>query len=513
MKQSSRHLAGLWLAMGAAIACSDEIGLEPVDLTAGSGIAETKATVYTTVTFARNPQYSSVSDGFLIAGEVPSHSSVLDLTVNIPADGTFTGVSVRSVSGAALCGTFSLDEDGSVVSSEDSGSIVFAEFPQTDGTRFYDLAKGASFSFRLHLPPVSYRAGDLVVRLHATGTVIYETTINSGIPAGESLAVNVNLGTLAGNNWLSALPDDALACRLSIPGTHDAATGDGTTFSLGRTQNLTLQEQWDMGIRMFDLRPGYKKVRSGWFRYVDRLHIYHGIVETKTSFEEAMNVLCSNLEANPDEFAVIVMRFENDHFIYNNRDTWNSLMCSFLASASFPAERRVDFRPDITLGELRGKILMLSRDAYASEPSTGGFVSGWSHDASGSTAGIISGSEGSAPLNIQDYYSVGDEAQKLASVKEFADKAATARSGVWTINHTSGYTGSIGSDSGYRNNAANCNPALYGYLVGSERQAGPAGIVVMDHVGARTSGNYTVYGDLLPQALIDNNYKVGLSGE
>ena len=36
---------------------------------------------------------------------------------------------------------------------------------------------------------------------------------------------------------------------------------------------------------------------------------------------------------------------------------------------------------------------------------------------------------------------------------------------------------------------------------------GPTGIVFMDWVGTREASSYTVYGDLLPQAIIDHNYK------
>ena len=36
---------------------------------------------------------------------------------------------------------------------------------------------------------------------------------------------------------------------------------------------------------------------------------------------------------------------------------------------------------------------------------------------------------------------------------------------------------------------------------------GSTGIILSDFVGARRSGNFTVYGDLLPQAIINNNYK------
>ena len=319
----------------------------------------------------------------------------------------------------------------------------------------------------------------------------------------------------SGNNWITALPDNAYASQLSIPGTHDAATGDGTTFSLGKTQSLTLQEQWNMGIRVFDLRPGYKKVRKGFFKYENELHIYHGIVETRTSFKDAVKVLSDNLAANPGEFAIIVMRFENDSPLYNKRDVWNSLMSSFLTSSDFPAERRVDYRPDLTVGELRGKILVLSRDAYASAPSTGAFVSGWSHSVDGTTNAVISGRNASATLQLQDYYSVENKEAKIASIKNYVDLASAAEPGVWTINHTSGYTGTIGSDSSIKQNAENNNVALYDYLTDSSRSAGSTGIILLDHAGVRSSGSYDIYGDLLPQAIIDNNFafQLRLKGE
>ena len=319
----------------------------------------------------------------------------------------------------------------------------------------------------------------------------------------------------SGNNWITALPDNAYASQLSIPGTHDAATGDGTTFSLGKTQSLTLQEQWNMGIRVFDLRPGYKKVRKGLFKYVNELHIYHGIVETRTSFKEAVKVLSDNLAANPGEFAIILMRFENDSPLYNKRDVWNSLMSSFLTSSDFPAERRIDFRPNLTVGELRGKILVLSRDAYASAPSTGAFVSGWSHSVDGTTNAVISGRNASATLQLQDYYSVENKEAKIASIKNYVDLASAAEPGVWTINHTSGYTGTIGSDSSIKQNAENNNVALYDYLTDSSRPCGSTGIILLDHAGVRSSGSYDIYGDLLPQAIIDNNFafQLRLKGE
>ena len=133
-------------------------------------------------------------------------------------------------------------------------------------------------------------------------------------------------------------------------------------------------------------------------------------------------------------------------------------------------------------------------------------MSGWSHSESGTTSAVISGKNASATLQLQDYYSVGNKEGKIASILNFADLAAGAEPGVWTINHTSGYVGKIGSDLSIKRNAENNNIALYNYLTGSSKPYGGTGIILLDHAGIHSSGSFDIYGDLLPQAVIDNNF-------
>lgn len=411
----------------------------------------------------------------------------MDVTVKAPQAITLTGISAKV--------------NGKVV--------TFAEFKNSDSENHVALAKGEGIRFSFPMLPAT---GELVIRLHATGSQIIEQSVIGEVTAGTVCTLVFDSFTVtSGNNWMGALADDMYVSQVSLPGTHDAATGDGTSFSLGKTQSLTLQEQWNMGIRVFDLRPGYKKVRQGWFKYVNQLHIYHGIVSTKTSWDEAIDCLTANLAANPDEFAIVIMRFENDSPLYSNRSTWNSLMSNYLNN-ELPAAYKVDFRPDLKVKDVRGKLLILSRDSYADAPITGGFISGWSHSETGSTSGSIWGKNSStAALNIQDYYSVTNTDQKWSSICNFMDWAGSASTQTWTINHTSGYTGSTGSNATYCKNAANNNPAAYRYIIDNDRTDGNVGIIMMDHAGSRTtksgSTTYTVYGDLLPQAIIDNNFR------
>ena len=77
---------------------------------------------------------------------------------------------------------------------------------------------------------------------------------------------------IVAENWISRLPDHIFISQLSIPGTHDAATGNGVQLAMfAQCQDVSVDKQWEAGIRAFDLRPIVKK---------DHLHINHGIAET-----------------------------------------------------------------------------------------------------------------------------------------------------------------------------------------------------------------------------------------
>lgn len=478
----------LLCAMALTSACNNETEVfsnPSVNSRAASAIVLEKNPVYSLGTKTNGIYTATALEA--INASVWEATTEMDVTIKAPQAITLTGVSAR------------VNEE----------VVAFAEFQNSNAENHVTLAKGEGIRFSFPMLPA---AGELTIRLHTTGSQIIEQSVSGEVTAGTVCTLVFDSFTVtSGNNWMGALDDDRYVSQVSLPGTHDAATGDGTSFSLGKTQSLTLQEQWNMGIRVFDLRPGYKKVRQGWFKYVNQLHIYHGIVSTKTSWDEAIDCLTANLAANPDEFAIVIMRFENDSPLYNDRSTWNSLMRSYLNS-ELPSAYKVDFRPDLKVKDVRGKLLILSRDSYADAPITGGFVSGWSHSETGSTSGSIWGkNSGTATLNIQDYYSVTNADQKWSSICSFMDWAGSAATQTWTINHTSGYTGSTGSNATYCKNAANNNPAAYRYIINNDRTDGNVGIIMMDHAGSRTtksgSTTYTVYGDLLPQAIIDNNFR------
>ena len=64
------------------------------------------------------------------------------------------------------------------------------------------------------------------------------------------MSVHVKAG-----DWMKRLPDNLFVSQVSIPGTHDAATGNGVTLaSYSQCQDIDVATQWSIGIRAFDFR-------------------------------------------------------------------------------------------------------------------------------------------------------------------------------------------------------------------------------------------------------------------
>ena len=315
------------------------------------------------------------------------------------------------------------------------------------------------------------------------------------------------------DDWMRRLPDDAYLCQLSIPGTHDSATGhgfDGFLASMGddyaRTQEKTLSEQWESGIRAFDLRPCVDGTT---------LHINHGIIQTQLTLEEALGTLCELLDEHPTEAAIVIIRHETDGD--DGSGEWNKLMKALLAREDVKAHA-INFSPVLKVHQVRGKLLILSRDEYASTP-TGGFIRNWGHSSkfADQKNGRIIGRSAQAVCYIQDFYDLSAEGAKevkrqniLTLLERMMGLKNNTR--IWCINHTSGYsltTSFFGSDlstsDGYRDNAATQNQAVIDYL--AEHQ-GTTGIIMMDFAAVDRSGDYDVKGLALTKALIENNFSV-----
>ena len=302
-------------------------------------------------------------------------------------------------------------------------------------------------------------------------------------------------------NWMAQLDDDAFVCQLSIPGAHDACSSSfssasalGALFS-GKVQTKSVEQMLPLGVRLFDLRPAVNG---------NKLTIYHGVLQTSSDFNTVMQQLCNYVTTHPTEFCVVVIRHETDGD--DNNANFGSMLQTSLTQFS---DYLVNFRPNLTVGETRGKILFLSRDEY-NAPIRGGRITGWPGNTS-SNAGQCYGLEThKCSMWVQDFFEYSDVNDKKNSIEAMLNQSrqlAGKYNYTWVINETSGYKGT-GTNSACQTNAKNCNKYMQ-ELLASGNYNGPAGLVFMDYAADGDNSGY--YGLSLTKELVNHNFRYTMS--
>ena len=271
------------------------------------------------------------------------------------------------------------------------------------------------------------------------------------------------------DHWMAALPDTMKVCKVSIPGTHDSGTA-GVRFPMrhyARTQTMDLSSQWDAGIRFFDLRP---RLEDG------TLRIYHGPADCHLGFQEALLILKRKLEEQPTEFCIVMTNSAG-----GGQEGVDMTMDAIYAI--FPTDMLASFNADMTVADMRGRVLIIHRDSpSAGKDYPGTVVAGWPGNGSSRQSRMVSSDGNSAVLWAQDFFTDGGRSKtgylnsKWDKVTALIREFASAPEGVWCINHLSGYTGS-GISTNIKRNARTNNVRLLEYL-GNHKKS--IGIVSMD---------------------------------
>lgn len=410
---------------------------------------------------------------------------------------------------------------------------TFISLVDANGNASYvDLANGHTLTLTAFLPPMSVEQAvamkrQVKVRVHITGNAELSASVKTNDESSDNWTTQFKPAAKkkiilpaipsgkqeSGNNWITPLDGSIYVSQMSIPGSHDAATGENMASFVGdlfaKTQEQTLQTQWNLGVRAFDLRPALydKNEVVLWGTEDYELWLYHGATRVAISWATAMNTIKANLTSHPGEFAIVLFRHEDESTPFKNTNTtdFDNYMKAWVNANKTWI---VDWRPDITIDECRGKLILISR-FYGSWDY--GCFTGWSHDAAGTTTTVRNASGSvTGTMYVQDYYNPSSHDTKFTSIKNYLDIAQTfhtndALKNHWMLNHVSGYVGSSSSNT-YRANAEAQNPKVIEYLH-NRTAPGSTGILLFDYSGVATSGRYNVQGDVMLQTVIDNNYK------
>lgn len=152
--------------------------------------------------------------------------------------------------------------------------------------------------------------------------------------------------------WMSCIPQNVFYTMLSVPGSHDAATSTVKLFTFSsKTQNKTIAEQLELGVRALDLRPSA----------TDNLEIKHGSAGTGVTLAQAIESMRSYLEKNPTEFIYATIHLEGSTDD-NKTKKWSNNVYKLVKAAVDGGYALGALSKGAKLADYKGKIIFIYRD-------------------------------------------------------------------------------------------------------------------------------------------------------
>ena len=306
---------------------------------------------------------------------------------------------------------------------------------------------------------------------------VYQTPLDGrsnseGKTSGKSYRFSLRLRKLIETklyNWMQDIEDNRLVCKMSIPGTHD--TGAYTGNAWVKTQDKNIEQQLNSGIRFFDIRLVHD---NGVLKLCHGSHIFDA-----TFVGDVLKTTAEFLKEHPSE--TVIMTIKRDHDLDNDGATKYRIALT----KALEGDRALipymvkSFRADFTLGDLRGKMLIISRDGWMMTPS--GQVTSWPDNTS-FTSSIASTNGSSTTIHVEDHYKsrASDKVSYVAQNVRKAKAAFSSSQNDWFITFSSS-TGRNGL-SWPRTTTGDIDPHVNNILRGDENFR-TSGILVFNFAG------------------------------
>ena len=277
-------------------------------------------------------------------------------------------------------------------------------------------------------------------KIHRSPWWLYHTPLEGksnaqGPVAGRTYTLSLKLRQLISTtyaNWMQDMEDDRLVCKMSIPGTHDTGAWSGNWWV--KTQDKDIKGQLESGIRFFDIRL---VLADGVLKLCHASNVFD-----RTFHKDVLRATADFLREHPSE--TVIMTIKRDHdYDKDGGNKYRTAVGNVLRADPYVTPYIAgSFSPTLTMGELRGKMLILSREGWYSTNS--GWIDRW-YDNKQFSTNIYSTNHSRTTLNVEDTYrcAAGD---KVNLVRQNLLKASEAYGGAapdWFITFCS-YTGPNG---------------------------------------------------------------------
>ena len=261
------------------------------------------------------------------------------------------------------------------------------------------LKEGKSVTFTVFMRPgadynnltVSYSpTGSGYIRKNLFGTDSNNTAYNVNIPRNLKTRIkNLHLPAtydeetqivVDASRWMDQLADEVEFKALSIPGT-------GGTFSYNynssnpswyKQQTLTLDEQWKLGIRAFEIvseRPSSGSTSLG-TENVKCNKVSMGVTVANVLNTLLTRVATPNADGDVTETAVLILTYQPEGSGRGrNASTYaSSLKALYDGLNATQKAQIIQYTPTLTLGQARGKVMIFCRINQRDESDGGTFA-------------------------------------------------------------------------------------------------------------------------------------------
>ncbi len=318
-------------------------------------------------------------------------TTVLDVLVNGPKEGMPMGVYSVMVQSdnKPIVGTFTVD----IATTDNTGSVFPADGTNTTATIVCSQQKedgtiepvylnpGEQLNLKFFLLPRDYEAGTLKVSVLTDGGQVLTKTLTP-TDANENTATSVTLkaGEITrvslpkmkyalSSNWMSLIDDNVYIDNLSLPGSKHSysyrffdesnnASGDAEHNIMIAYQTLDMLEQFDKGIRAFDLKVTAESSTATPQIFMaagkSTMPLFGFLDELKTKIKTGS----VDSDGKPTEGAILSMGYVN--MGNETSQQWADNLLGLLATWNAENENiLVSVNSEYTMGDLRGKIGIL----------------------------------------------------------------------------------------------------------------------------------------------------------
>lgn len=148
------------------------------------------------------------------------------------------------------------------------------------------------------------------------------------------------------SSWMKNISDSTSLRDINMPGSHDTMALYSIANLAGQCQTLSLKDQLNLGVRFLDIR--LKEDHN-------KLKAVHGFVDQRASFDSVTATIENFIKDNPSEMIIMSVKEEADPS--SSDISFEDSLKQYLTSNIYYLNKELPS----TLGEVRGKVILLSR--------------------------------------------------------------------------------------------------------------------------------------------------------